>query len=146
MVMADLNECLHVILGECSLHIEVIVRVENCSLHLHQCGEGECACECVCVCVGEGGGGRWAWRSVCMDFNTSRYAMKYGCNLTVDPLEIKWSIFRTERSNIIKILVANGSNTHMQLTIPWDVHYYDLLSTASTHLLLTNVAIKWVLV
>ena len=74
MVLADLNECLHIILGKCSLHIEVIVRVENCSLHLHQwtCVVGEsvcvcvcvCMCVCVCVCVWEGGGGpegEYAW-------------------------------------------------------------------------------------
>ena len=53
MVLADLNECLHIFLGERSLHIEIIVRVKNCSLHLHQWWtcvvREECTCECVCV-------------------------------------------------------------------------------------------------
>lgn len=60
MVLADLNECLHIILGECSLHIEVIVRVENCSLHLHQwtCVVGESVHVRMCVHVCMVGG--WA--------------------------------------------------------------------------------------
>ena len=66
MVLADLDECLHIFLGECSLHIEIIVRVKNCRLHLHQWTcvvREECTCECVCV----GGGG------VCMCFTISRH-------------------------------------------------------------------------